>query len=362
MNDQAWPFLIGRTRTQDHRIVVIPDFMAADGVLVSALRSSADSGAPGSPESVQIREIQTSPKDRVAVIYQVNMAHADYWGLPGERVLTDEQGRPIVLTEGLVICRPATAVRQDGITQEDLDLAHSLAVPAYLEFWAQGRDYARQASKSFRLAMTGKLVAVNPLSSPIPRVVAHSEASQPPEAVAPPATERPEGLTTGAIAYVPAGADTPAPAASAAPTATGGHRSRRGTVTAVAIGVAVVVIAIAILLATRLLQGPGPAGPTSDPARTMAALCNALHSGDPARGYATTTSAYQHETTEQKFAATLLPLGKTTATQCSYHLQTNPGPTTASATMTVAEGLRAHSWQVTLIKKNGSTWQVSTIR
>jgi hypothetical protein len=30
--------------------------------------------------------------------------------------------------------------------------------------------------------------------------------------------------------------------------------------------------------------------------------------------------------------------------------------------MTVAEGLQAHSWRVTLIKANGSTWQVSTIR
>jgi hypothetical protein len=361
MDDQAWPFLIGRTRTQDHRIVVIPDFMAADGALVSALRISADRGAPGPPESVQIREIQTSPEDRVTVIYRVNMAHADFWGLPGERVLTDEQGRPIVLTEGLVICRPAAAVRQDGITQEDLVLAHSLVVPAYLEFWAQGRDYARQAAKSFRLAVSGKPVAVNPVSSPIPWVSARPEAPRPPEAVAPPATERTEGITAG-FTYVPAGAYAPVPTASAAPTATGGHRSRKGTATAVAIGVAIVVIAIAVLLATRLLQGPGPTGPTSDPARTMAALCNALQSGDPARGYATTTSAYQHETTEQKFAAKLLPLGKTTATRCSYRLQANPGPTTASATMTVAEGLQAHSWQVTLIKTNGSAWQVSTIR
>jgi hypothetical protein len=103
-----------------------------------------------------------------------------------------------------------------------------------------------------------------------------------------------------------------------------------------------------------------PAGPTSDPARTMAALCNALQSGDPVRGYATTTCAYQHETTEQKFAAKL-PLGKTTAIRRSYRLQADPGPT-ASATMTVAEGLRARSWRVTLIKANGSTWQVSTIR
>ncbi len=361
MDDQAWPFLIGRTRTQDHRIVVSPDFMAA-GALVSALRSSADSGAPGSPVSVQIREIQTSPKHRVTVIYQVNMAHADYWGLPGERVLTDEHGRPIVLTEGLVICRPATMVRQDGITQQDLDLAHSLVVPAYLEFWAQGRGYARQAAKSFRLAMSGKPVAVNPLNSPIPWVSERPEAPQPPEAVAPPGTERTEGTTAGAVTYLPAGTHAPVPTASAAPAATGGHRSRKGAATAVAIGVAVAVIAIAVLLATRLLEGAGSAGPASDPARTMAALCSALQSGDPVRGYAMTTSAYQYETTKQKFAAKLLPLGKTTAIRCSYRLRANPGPTTASAAMTVAHGLQAHTWQVTLIKANASTWQVSAIR
>jgi hypothetical protein len=45
-----------------------------------------------------------------------------------------------------------------------------------------------------------------------------------------------------------------------------------------------------------------------------------------------TTSAYQHETTEQKFAAKL-PLGKTTAIRRSYRPQANPGPMTASATM-----------------------------
>ena len=45
-----------------------------------------------------------------------------------------------------------------------------------------------------------------------------------------------------------------------------------------------------------------------------------------------------------------------------FRLQANPGPTTASAAMTVAEGLQAQSWLVTLIKANGRTWQVWTIR
>jgi hypothetical protein len=353
MDDQAWPFLIGRTRTQDHRMVVIPDFMT--GALASALRIAVGSGAPGTPESVQIREIQAYPDDRVTVIYRVTRAHADTWGLPGERTLTDEQGRPIVLTEGLVIRRPATAVRQDGITQEDLDLAHSLVVPAYLEFWAQGGDYARQAAKPFRLAMSGEPVAVSPLESAIPRVSPRPEATQPPEAAAPPETEPPEGTTTGADTHAAAGTDALVPVVS------GERRPRKRMATATAIGVAIAVITIAVLLAIRLLQGPGPSAPASGPASTMAALCNALQSGDPARSYATTTSTYQRETTEQEFATELLPLGKTAAIQCSYHLQANPGPATASATMTVTEGHKARHWQVTLIKADGSTWQVSTI-
>jgi hypothetical protein len=354
MDDQAWPFLIGRTRTQDHRIVVIPDFLA-DGALLSALRISAD-GAPGSPDSVQIREIEASPGDRVTVIYRVNMAQAEDWGLPGEHVLTDEQGRPIVLTEGLVIGRPAREVRQDGITQEDLDQARSLVVPAYREFWAEGRDYVRQAARSFPLAVSGQPVTVSPGSSHIPSVRARPAASRTPVGVSPHGAEPAEDRTDAVVTHMPAGAGATAPALM------GGHRSRKRTAPLVAAGVAVVAIVIAALLAARLLRGSGTAGPTSDPARTMATLCSALQSGDPARGYAVTTSAYQHETAEQKFAAELLPLGKTAAAHCSYLLKSNPGPTTANATMTVSEGSQAHSWQVALSRVTGGNWQVSTIR
>jgi hypothetical protein len=322
-------------------LVVIPDFMA--GALASALRSAAGPGAPGSLESVQIREIQAPPGDRVTIISRVTTAHADTWGLPGDRVLTDEQGRPIILTEGLVIRRPATAVRRDGITQEDLDLAHSLVVPAYLEFWEQGGDYARQAAESFRLAASGKPVAISPLESAITRVSPCPEALQRPVAAASRGIELSEGVA-GAGALVP----------DALVSAVWGElRSRKGTAIAVAIGVAIVVITIAVLLATRLPQGPGPATPASGPASTMATMCSALKSGDPVPGYAATTSAYQHETTEQGFAAELLPLGKTAAIRCSYRLQANQSPVRASATMTVTEGHQARTWQVTLIKANG---------
>lgn len=358
MDEQAWPFLIGRTRTQDHRIVVIPDFMTT-ATLASALRSSVGSGSPGPPDSVQIREIQASPGDRFTVIYRVNMAHGKDWGRPGERVLTDEQGRPILLTEGIVRCRPAAAVRQEGVTQEDLDLAHSLVVPAYLEFCARGHDFTRQAAESFRLAVSGTPIAVTPSSSAVPWVSARPEASPLPESATPPGTELTEGVPAGAVAYRPAGPDAPAPAVPDAPTLTPSFWSRKKTPTVVAVGVAVTATA-AVLLAL-LLNGSRPAGPVSSPGRTMAELCTALRSGDPVRGYAATASAYQRETTEREFAAKLLTPGKPGAIRCSYQVEAKPGPATASASMTVTEGTLARSWHVTLVKANGITWQVSAI-
>jgi hypothetical protein len=354
MDEQAWPFLIGRTRTQDHRIVVIPDLMTT-ATLASALRSSIGSGSPGPPDSVQIREIQGKLGVRFTVIYRVTMARGDDWGLPGGEVLTDVQGRPILLTEGMVLSRPATAVRQDGITQEDLDLAHSLVVPAYLEFWARGPDFTGQAAESFRLARSGTPVAVSPRSSPVPRVSARPEASGPLEYVIPPPAKRTEDAAAGK----PARPDAPAPAVPTGPAAKR-SRSRRKALAAAVAGVAAA--ASAALLAALLLKGSGPAGPVSSPARTLSDLCTALRSGDPARGYAETTSAYQHETTEREFAAKLLPPGKPAALRCSYRVQANPGPATASASMTITEGLRGHSWQVTLIKSNGTAWQVAAIR
>jgi hypothetical protein len=150
MNDQAWPFLIGRTRTQDHRIIVIPEFMTG-GPLASALRSRTD-GEPGPPGIASLREIQTSTKEPVTVIYRVFFAHAENYGLPGDGLLTDEHGRPILLTEGLALRRPASAVQQAGITQADLDHAHALVMPAYQTFWNEGAQFARHSSEYFALA------------------------------------------------------------------------------------------------------------------------------------------------------------------------------------------------------------------
>lgn len=171
MNDQAWPFLIGRTKTQDHRIIVIPEFMTG-GPLASALRSRTD-GEPGPPGVASLREIQTSPKEPVTVIYRVLSGHAEDYGLPGDGLLTDEHGRPILLTEGVALRRPASAVQQSGITQADLDHAHALITPAYQAFWTEGAQFARHSSEYFALA--GNQSRGTPLTLVPGRPEAHAE-------------------------------------------------------------------------------------------------------------------------------------------------------------------------------------------
>ena len=151
MPEVAWPFLIGRTGTEDHRFVVIPSFMTA-APLASALRASTD-GDPGTPKAALVREIRVPAEEPVTAVYRVRTGHAEDYGLPGDGLLTDEQGRPILLTEGLVLRRAAHTVMEAGVPRAALDQAHALVTPAYQAFWAQGGQFARQTGQAFTLAL-----------------------------------------------------------------------------------------------------------------------------------------------------------------------------------------------------------------
>ena len=120
--------------------------------LASALRANAD-GDPGAPEAALLREIRVPAEEPVTAVYRVRMAHAEEYGLPGDGLLTDEQGRPILLTEGLVLRRTARAVMEAGVPRAALDRAHALVTPAYQAFWAQGSQFARQTGQAFTLAL-----------------------------------------------------------------------------------------------------------------------------------------------------------------------------------------------------------------
>ena len=88
----AWPFLIGRTRSDDHRIVVIPAFMT-DAPWASALRSGTG-GEPGPAVTAWVRELRVPGHDAVTAVYRIFLLDAADFGLPGHGLLTDRAGRP----------------------------------------------------------------------------------------------------------------------------------------------------------------------------------------------------------------------------------------------------------------------------
>ncbi len=154
---EAWPFLIGRTRTHDHRIVVLPGFMTGTG-LAGVLRDGAD-GQPVPPGAARLRELRPAAQPPLTIVYRTFVPRADDFGLPGTATLTDEHGRPILLTEGLVLQEPAISARNCGLTDEVLSSVRSLVAPAYRAFWDEGASYQRQASAPFTLTHADAAVA-----------------------------------------------------------------------------------------------------------------------------------------------------------------------------------------------------------
>jgi hypothetical protein len=143
---EAWPFLIGRSRTEDHRLVVVPRFMTDEELLRGLLDTSA-----GKPDEVKVREIQPAGQDPVAVVYRVREALAADYQLPGAGPLTDEFGRPILLTEGFAVRASAGTLRGWGVLTA-LDQAHELVMPAYQAFWRENSEFSRWTEGAFGLS------------------------------------------------------------------------------------------------------------------------------------------------------------------------------------------------------------------
>ena len=349
MGEEAWPFLIGRTRTEDHRFVVIPEFMT-DPALANALRASV-SGDPMEPGSAAVREIQVAQGKVVTVVYRVSIARAEAYGIPGTGVLTDSHGRPILITEGLVLRRAAPNVVASGVPQTTLDQAHALVAPAYQAFWSAERQFVRQVGHAFPVTSTdspGVHLQYRP-DAPTMASVPQSPQPVPPESV----PTKPVPTGTGP-AFVLAAADEPQPLAYSPRDR---HRSRGAALAVVAM---VSVLAILVLVAVGLLLfssfNPRPA--PRDAAQTMSAFCSDLQAGHPDLAYSLTTTRYQARTSQSAFTSELLPQGMA-ATQCEYALQGYQGKTTADATLNVTQRRTHTSWLVTLTGSASSPWQIA---
>lgn len=337
MPDQAaWPFLIGRSRKEDYRFVVLPE-LVHDPSVIAALRAGTG-GDPGRPGTALVREIET-PANRagaVTAVYRVLEALGEDYGIPGGGLLTDAYGRPILLTEGLVIGGSASAVMASGLTQTALDLTHELVAPAFRRFWTEESGFTREAGRRFAVPATRSRADLLTLRLAGP-------AMEPALAVPAIAT------TSAATATQPQ----PLPASSAS--ATPRRRGRLAYVLGSVVLLALVAAGVILLLA-RVLPAHGP---SPSPSQTMTDLCDDLLADHPADAYALTAAAYRAKVTEPKFTSAMLPHGSAPAT-CTYHLQNTTG-STARAAMTVAQGKTPTAWTVALAARSGSAWQVTGI-
>jgi hypothetical protein len=217
---EAWPFLIGRSRTEDHRLVVAPQFMTDEQLLRGLLTTAA-----GKPNEIAVREIQPDGQDPVTAVYRVRVALAADYKLPGLGPLTDEFGRPILLTEGFVVCVPAGILRGSGVPTA-LDRAHELVTPAYQAFWRENGDFSRWTERAFHISPNETTPEPDRWTDKVAAAARTLDATD----------------LTGTV-------EPTAPiTASAAPTDATGRRLRPWTVIAVGLFVCVLVVAVVLLL------------------------------------------------------------------------------------------------------------------
>ncbi|HKS45032.1 MAG TPA: hypothetical protein VJT49_07910 [Amycolatopsis sp.] len=137
MTTLAWPFLVARTRTAGHRVVVAPDFMVARDTATSLGQVAVGADTPEG-------EAVVHTAGGLAIVSRLFVAgHADY-GIDGDGLLRDGSGRAIRFTEGLVLRGEPT-----HLTAADLARAHQAVTGPYQRFWLDEDGYRTAPSSGF---------------------------------------------------------------------------------------------------------------------------------------------------------------------------------------------------------------------
>jgi len=314
MSENAWPFLIGRARNAGYRVVVVPDFMA-DAASVDALSGAArDVRLPA--DAACVRELHGLPGGAVLVVYRSFTPRGGDYGL-GADELTDGFGRPIRVTEGVVLRRAATA-GLPPITVADLEQARAAVAGPYRDFWQQERDYTRRVSAGFPLGA--------------------AEDSRP----RPVRLEKAEPW--GPVQSVRARVD-------AAP-----RRPTRRTLGASAVAAAVLITALVV--GRNLITATPRSSPPA--ASVLGDFCDALKAGLPEAAYGFTSPQLRDTVSSAAFARELLSTAPRAAT-CTYAVDV-ASVTAAHGTVTVGTGSTPPTaWSVSLAPGPGASWLIYSL-
>jgi len=144
----GWPFLIGPGSRLGVRVVVAPDPFYRSDAAGALLEAAKHQGNPTSFGHAYVRNV-TAPDGHLifTAVYQTLIATDYYVGGQSDRPLLDRGGRPIDLTEGLVL-RPE--IEYTSVTGSALYAAHLAVVPDYASYWHKPSESFLAISNALR--------------------------------------------------------------------------------------------------------------------------------------------------------------------------------------------------------------------
>ncbi len=247
MTVEAWPFLIGRSKNRGYRLVVAPAFLQGKDAL-AALRASIRASATP-PGTALLRELELAD-GKVSVVCRIFTARLSDFGLGGDELLTDDLGRRIELTEGLVLRCDQRTSEGLGIAPADLQRAHDRVTEPFRQFWLETGAFKIRAADPIPVGKPGAGSALSqaPGSGPVPEPD-HQTIPRPR-----PRPERKPGVGQKPVARRAPGADR---VPGAGRSASGPRRQRRGVqLTAWAAGGGVAASAAIIAVSAGIFQAP----------------------------------------------------------------------------------------------------------
>ena len=129
MNINAWPFLVSRTKYVDYQPVVTPSFLQGRAAFLLAEAAVGEKTEPG---YAWYREIHGPQSRNVSLIFRIVEAGTDFIHAQPGRRLRDEEGRPILLIEGLVLLQGSSKM---FVLSSDFAMVRQQIQKAYANFW-----------------------------------------------------------------------------------------------------------------------------------------------------------------------------------------------------------------------------------
>jgi hypothetical protein len=317
---KAWPYAVTRGETSGYQAIVVPDFLADAGLAyVLEYASRQDTDEPG---TVTVRDLIGAGPAPLSLAYRVTEARARDYGL-GDGPLEDGAGRTIRVFEGLVLRVPAERIPSIGLTAADLDVAGSVAVPAFRKLWMAGTRVDAESSTAISVGGVPRTPGARPLNVQIAE---------------PYATPGGTGTWRAGRQAVPVfGWADRAPAESRPP--------RTRLITAIAI-----VGVLAALLGLYLTKSK----PSPSLAKTVDQLCADLSAGKDSDAYQQFSDAYRYANSLAAFDASLL--GTSTSASCTpSKIDTSDNQATLSLRLPGGSVRSVHlDWQ-----EQSGQWQVT---